>query len=118
MKLYFYMVEEQLNGKPIMRFDECEVEETPHSYKPVGRFPTGYYNNYVLKSDVGIVIGTITKMVILEERDDNEAKALLTRYFNLRVNAKKMELSMLKNKLKLVEEWDCSYNQKLEWGDM
>lgn len=64
MKLYFYFLE---TGK--IRCEECEVEEKPKTYKPVDRFPAGYYGCYVKKEDIGELIGYGNDVVVLTENN-------------------------------------------------
>lgn len=68
MKLYFYFLETNK-----IRTEECEVEEKPKTYKPVDKFPEGYYGCYVKKEDIGALSSYDNNTVILTE--DNRAKA-------------------------------------------
>ena len=63
MKLYFYFLR---TGK--IRCAECEVVEKPKTYKPVNKFPSGYYGCYVKKEDIGELIGYNDDIVVLTER--------------------------------------------------
>ena len=64
MKLYFYFLE---TGK--IRCSECEVEEKPKTYKPVNKFPSGFYGCYVKKEDMGRLIGYGDNVVVLTEKN-------------------------------------------------
>lgn len=64
MKLYFYFLETKK-----IRCEECEVEEKPKTYKPVDRFPAGYYGCYVKKEDIGELIGYSNNVVVLTENN-------------------------------------------------
>lgn len=64
MKLYFYFLE---TGK--IRFKECEVIEKPKTYKPVNKFPSGFYGRYVKKEDIGKLIGYSDDVVVLTEKN-------------------------------------------------
>ena len=70
MKLYFYFLEEPYNKKPYIRCEECEVDERPKTYKPVDRFPKGYYYSTLKKGDIGTPIRYDKRAVALTEKDN------------------------------------------------
>ncbi len=106
MKLYFYFLETPYKGKPYIRIEECEAVEKPKTYSPVDEFPNGYYGNYVVKSEIGILSGHQNDKVILTERNDELAKKLFSDYLNSQIEGKQKEVEKLKEKLMAVENME------------
>ena len=73
MKLYFYFLEEPYNKEPYIRCEECEVEEKPKTYKPVDRFPIGYWYSTLKKDDIGELIGYDKNIIAITEKDNAKA---------------------------------------------
>ena len=69
MKLYFYILDNSLREAPKLRCEECEVKDYPKTYKPLEKFPKGYYGSYIRKSDIGRVIGLCKDVVVLLDRN-------------------------------------------------
>ncbi len=76
MKLYFYFLERPFKGKTYIRSDECEVINKPKTYKPVDKFPKGYYGCYVRKEDIGTISGYSENVVVLASNDSDVAMKL------------------------------------------
>lgn len=74
MKLYFYILDRPFREDPKLRYEECEVKNHPKTYKPLEKFPEGFYGSYIRKSDLGRVIGLSQNIVVLPDRDDDFAK--------------------------------------------
>ena len=108
MKLYFYFLE---TGK--IRFAECEVEEKPKTYKPVNKFPSGYYGCYVKKEDIGRLIGYDNNIVVLEENNIQDvAKKFRTRK-EYEIASKKNDIAYANDSinrcnetLSMIDDWE------------
>lgn len=74
MKLYFYFLDRPFREAPKLRYEECEVKDHPKTYKPLERFPSGYYGSYIRKSDLGKVVGLSQDAVVLLDINDDLAK--------------------------------------------
>lgn len=74
MKLYFYILDRPYKEAPKLRYEECEVKNYPKTYKPLEKFPKGYYGSYIRHSDIGRVIGMSHSVVVLLDKDDDFAK--------------------------------------------
>lgn len=106
MKLYFYFLETPYKEKPRIRIEECEVVKKPKTYKPVDKFPDGYYGYHVAKTNVGIFDSYWYNQVILTERNDGLAKKLFSDYLNSQIGGKEKEIEKLKEKLIAVENME------------
>lgn len=49
MKLHFYILKGLYGSNPKLTYSECEVDEKPKTYKPISRFPDGYFSSFVKK---------------------------------------------------------------------
>ena len=96
MKLYFYIVERPYNQKPFVRFEECEVIEKPKTYYPKDKFPSGVYNFYIRKSDIGHISGYSNNLVVLTEPNAKVAKELFTKIYESNVRQKEESLAEAK----------------------
>ena len=96
MKLYFYILEKPYNKKPFVRFEECEVIEKPKTYYPKDKFPSGVYNCYISKSDIGIISGHSNNLVVLTEPNAKVAKELFTKIYESNVRQKEEHLAEAK----------------------
>lgn len=103
MKLHFYILKGLSGSNPKLTYSECEVVEKPKTYKPISKFPDGYFSSFVKKEDVASLIGR--NVVVLEERDDKKAKEIFTHYFERAIDLKKKEIDKLEEKLKAVNEF-------------
>lgn len=104
MKLHFYILENHYREKPTFKCSECEVEEKPKTYKPVNRFPSGYYYSTVSKDNIGVVQGRYDRILILTEKDDELAKRLLSESINKEIEYKNKEIEELQEKLDALNE--------------
>ena len=112
MKLYFYFLE---TGK--IRCAECEVEEKPKTYKPVDRFPSGFYRCCVKKEDIGELIGYGDNIVVLTENNIQKVANVFRGKMKYRIAREKQNIASANesinqcNKtLSMIDEWES--NQK------
>lgn len=112
MKLYFYFLEKPYKDKPYIRFEECEVVNKPKTYKPVGRFPSGYYGSYVAKEDIGTLIGYGKDVVALTQNDSEVAMKLFSDNANKQIGQLNRKIEELKDELKAVSEWRSKNGSK------
>lgn len=105
MKLHFYIFEGIYGSNPKLTYSECEVVEKPKTYKPINKFPHGYYNSLIRKEDIGHLIGYHNEVLVLEEKDDNKAKEIFAHYFERAIDSKKNEIDKLEEKLNAVNEF-------------
>ena len=106
MKLYFYILERPYNKNPFVRFEECEVIEKPKTYKPKDKFPSGVYNCYISKSDIGHVSGYSNDLVVLTEPNAKVAKELFTKIYESNVRQKEEHLAEAKVILNAILEME------------
>ena len=74
MTLYFYILQKPFGDKPYIQFSECDVDEKPKTYRPITKFPSGYYNCFVRKEDIGHLCGYGNDTLILTEKNNALAK--------------------------------------------
>ena len=108
MKLYFYFLETEK-----IRSEECEVEEKPKTYKPVNKFPSGYYGCYVKKADIGKLIGYSENVVILTEENIQKAADVFRDKMRCVIARQKQNISSANDSinrcnetLSMIDEWD------------
>ena len=108
MKLYFYFLE---TGK--IRLAECEVEEKPKTYKPVDRFPSGFYGCYVKKEDIGELIGYGDNVVVLTEKNIQKVANVFRRKMRHRIAREKQNIASANDSinryneiLSMIDEWE------------
>ena len=106
MKLYFYILEKPYNKNPFVRFEECEVIEKPKTYYPKDKFPSGVYNCYISKSDIGIVYGYRNNLVVLTEPNAKAAKEIFTELHESIVRQKEESLAEAKATLNSILEME------------
>ena len=106
MKLYFYILERPYNKNPFVRFDECEVIEKPRTYYPKDKFPSGVYNCYISKSDIGHISGYSNNIVVLTEPNAKMAKELYTKLYESIVRQKEESLAKAKAMLNEILEME------------
>ena len=106
MNLYFYILEKYFNKNPFVRFEECEVIEKPKTYKPKDKFPSGVYNSYISKSDIGHVSGYSNNIVVLTEPNTKMAKELYTKLYESIVRQKEESLAKAKTMLNAILEME------------
>ena len=106
MKLYFYILESSYNKNPFVRFEECEVIEKPKTYKPKDRFPSGVYNSYISKSNIGHVSGYFNNLVVLTEHNSKLAKEIFTKLYESNVRQKEEALAEAKVVLNAILEME------------
>lgn len=108
MKLYFYFLE---TGK--IRCEECEVEEKPKTYKPVNRFPEGYYGCYVKKEDIGELIGYGNDTVVLTENNIQKVADVFKDKMKYKIAREKHDIAsanysinQCNETLSMIDEWE------------
>lgn len=106
MKLYFYILEKPYNKNPFVRFEECEVIEKPKTYKPKDKFPSGVYNSYISKSDIGHVSGYSNNRVVLTEPNAKVAKEIFMKLYESNVRQKEESLVKVKTMLNAILEME------------
>ena len=106
MKLYFYIFEKYFNKNPFVRFEECEVIEKPNTYYPKDKFPSGVYNSYISKSDIGHVSGYSNNLVVLTEPNAKAAKEIFTKLYEINVRQKEESLTKAKAMLNAILEME------------
>lgn len=106
MKLYFYILEKYFNKNPFVRFEECEVIEKQKTYYPKDKFPSGVYNYYISKSDIGHISGYSNNLVVLTEPNAKVAKELFTKICESNVRQKEESLAEAKNILSAILEME------------
>ena len=106
MKLYFYILEKPYNKNPFVRFEECEVIEKPKTYKPKDKFPSGVYNSYISKSDIGHVSGYSNNRVVLTESNAKVAKEIFMKLYESNVRQKEESLAKAKTMLNAILEME------------
>lgn len=107
MKLYFYFLESNK-----IRTEECEVEEKPKTYRPIEKFPSGYYYSYVKKEEIGKLAGYNSDAVILLEDNKEQAAKIFSEKCNMGISRAKSSIQSaesrieeLNSMLKMIEEW-------------
>ena len=106
MKLCFYILETPYNKNPFVRFEECEVVEKPKTYKPKDKFPSGVYNSYISKSDIGHVSGYGNNRVVLAEPNTKVAKEIFMKLYESNVRQKEESLAKAKTMLNAILEME------------
>ena len=106
MKLYFYILEKPYDKNPFVRFEECEVIEKPKTYKPKDKFPSGVYNSYISKSDIGHVSGYSNDRVVLTESNAKVAKEIFMKLYESNVRQKEDSLAKAKTMLNAILEME------------
>ena len=106
MKLYFYILETPYSQNPFVRFEECEVIEKPKTYKPKDKFPSGVYNCYISKQDIGRISGYSNNLVVLTEPNAKLAKEIFTKLYDSNVRQKEESLAKAKSMLNAILEME------------
>lgn len=109
MKLYFYFLEE--DG---IRSEECEVLEKPKTYKPVDKFPEGFYGCYIKKEDIGEALYYFRDeyYVVLLEKDNEKVFEIFNELCNKRIELYENDIVYASEKIaenekliKIIDEW-------------
>lgn len=108
MKLYFYFLE---TGK--IRCAECEVDEKPKTYKPVNKFPAGYYGCYVKKEDIGRLVGYGDDTVVLTENNIQTVADVFRNKMKYKIARAKRDIvcanesiNQCNETLSMIDEWE------------
>ena len=112
MKLYFYFLETPYKREPCIRFEECEVEEKPKTYKPIDKLPKGYYYCSVKKEEIGKLARYNSDVVILTEKDTERVSEIFMEKCNGRIARANSDIESAKSTikeqnfmLKMIDEW-------------
>lgn len=112
MKLYFYFLEEPYNKEQYIRCEECEVEEKPKTYKPVDKFPNGYWYSVVKKDDIGKINGYQGNIVVMKEKDNEKVADIFKSKFEYSINRSvgrikfdEENIEKQKSLIEMVERW-------------
>lgn len=107
MKLYFYFLETNK-----IRFEECEVEEKPKTYKPVEKLPSGYYYCSVRKEEIGKLAGYNSDVVILTEKDTEKVSGIFKEKCSQRIATENSRIAYSESTIKeqnvmleMIDEW-------------
>ncbi len=100
MKLYFYTLKEQYNGKPFIQFEECEADEKPKTYW-LHVYPRGFYYRQISKENIGKRMGYT---VILLEKDDFLARSIFAESINKKISDEEKQVKWLREQLEAVEK--------------
>lgn len=113
MKLYFYHLSQPLGEKPRIEVEECEVEERPKTYKPLGEFPSYHIGCYVLKSDIGTLSGDT---VILTEKNCKKVAKIFIESLHRdiereqeRIEGAKKEIEKSYDLIDIVDDWRAEH---------
>lgn len=106
MKLYFYFLERPFKGKPYIRCEECEVINKPKTYKPIDKFPKGYYGCCVRKEDIGTLSDYSKDVVVLTSNDSDVAMKLFRDNANKKIGQHEYQINKLKEELVAVAEFE------------
>lgn len=105
MKLYFWFLERPRNEEPHIRFEECEVIEKPKTFKPVDKFPSGFYGAYVFKNELNQAIHD-GRIYISGIPDHIEAKEKLRLYWTTLINKMEMNINKFKMNIDAIERFN------------
>lgn len=108
MKLYFYFLEPLFMGPAVMHTEQCEVIEKPKTYKPVDRFPEGYYGCYVPKGELNTLCTDYSWYFISDKRKDEEAVKAVLKHCQNKIQKLEEEIAVLRQYEQAVREWEKS----------
>jgi len=102
MKLYFHFLDSSVIGG--VRVEECEVNEKPKSYTASTKFPEGYTDRIVRKTEIGVVIGRFNPVVVHYEKDEDRARNLFIRKVIEKMNVLDDEEARLKKLYEILNQ--------------
>ena len=105
MKLYFWFLERPWDEGPYIRFEECEVIEKPKIFKPVDKFPNGFFGAYVFKNELKCVIHD-GGIYISDSPNHIEAKEKLRLYWTKLINKMEMMINKFKMNIDAIERFN------------
>ena len=110
MKLYFYFLKNET-----IRCEECEVDEKPKTYKPVDRFPAGFYGCYVKKEDIGELAGYNHDTVILTEKNIEKVAKIFKDDMGYKISREReriisanASIKQYERMLSMIDEWESN----------
>lgn len=112
MKLYFYHLSQPLGEKPRIENEECEVEEGKRAFDFKGKFSKFYNGCYVVKNDIGKLIGRNRETLILTEKNAEKAAKIfkeklhddIEQYQN-KIESLKKEVAKAYGLIDMVDDW-------------
>lgn len=107
MKIFYYILDSSLwTPIPVFKIQEIEVEEKPKTYLFGENKPSGYYNQRVAKSDIGIIQKEYSKIYLfLLERNDDLAKEKFVEYLNSQIGGLENQIKIVKEKKQIVMDF-------------
>lgn len=102
MKLYFHFLDSGVIGG--VRIEECEVAEKPKSYVASAKFPEGYTDKLVRKTEIGVVIGRLNLFVVQYKNDEDCARKLFIRKIVEKMNVLDDEEARLKKLYEILNQ--------------
>lgn len=102
MKLYFHFLDSSVIGG--VRVEECEVNEKTKSYVASTKFPEGYTDRLVKKTEIGVVIGRLNPVVVQYKQDEDHARNLFMRKISEKINILDDKEARLKNLYEILNQ--------------
>lgn len=102
MKLYFHFLDSGVIGG--VRVEECEVNEKPKSYVASTKFPEGYTDKLVKKTEIGTVIGRFNPVIVQYKQDEDHARNLFMRKISEKINILDDEEARLKKLYEILNQ--------------
>lgn len=101
MKLYFYILENNLSKDAKLKKTVCEMEEKPKTYQFKEPIPEYYHNASVSKSEIGKVNKHGDAVVLLED-DAAQAKHIFGEYYRSQISQLEKRIVCMCNKLDII----------------
>lgn len=102
MKLYFHFLDLDVVGG--VRVEECEVNEKPKSYVASTKFPKGYTDKLVKKTEIGVVIGRFNLVVVQYKQDEDCVRTIFKRRVVEKMNILDDEEARLKKLYEILNQ--------------
>lgn len=115
MKLYFYFLD--IRKENCICMEECEVTEKPTVYRPINKFPNGFYHSYVKKDDVGRLFNQ-NLIISTEKNTERVAKAFTCKceydieHEERRIRLSEREIKDAKCAIEFIEKWRSENAEK------
>ena len=110
MKLYFYILETNKDGKPYFKVKECEAFEKLGAIRPKdGKFPCGKVRTFITREEIGKLQngawGYVLPYIILEKPDISKVKQIyIEQYIDVTIERCKNKIAEFEEKRKAIEE--------------
>lgn len=102
MKLYFHFLDAGVIGG--VRVEECEVTKKPKSYVASTKFPEGYTDRLVRKTEIGTVIGRLNPVVVQYKQDEDCVRTIFKRRIVEKMNVLDDEKARLKKLYEILNQ--------------